>query len=125
MTILSKMARPGGLSTKVHQASRSFMAGRASSGNVVAASMFRSGSKQASQLRGSLSSQVGSASCALNLLGRTSADPRLGNFTRAFSTEAGEKIEFKAETKKLLDIVAKSLYTDKEVILRTDVMSLR
>lgn len=34
-------------------------------------------------------------------------------FQRNFSTS--EKMEFKAETKKLLDIVAKSLYTDKEV----------
>ena len=29
-----------------------------------------------------------------------------------------EKREFKAETKKLLDIVAHSIYTDKEVFLR-------
>ena len=29
-----------------------------------------------------------------------------------------ESLEFKTETKKLLDIVAKSLYTDKEVFLR-------
>ncbi len=29
-----------------------------------------------------------------------------------------EKKEFKSETKKLLDIVAKSIYTDKEVFLR-------
>jgi TNF receptor-associated protein 1 len=29
-----------------------------------------------------------------------------------------EKKEFKTETKKLLDIVAKSIYTDKEVFLR-------
>jgi hypothetical protein len=29
-----------------------------------------------------------------------------------------EKKEFKAETRKLLDIVAKSIYTDKEVFLR-------
>ncbi len=29
-----------------------------------------------------------------------------------------EKREFKAETRKLLDIVAKSIYTDKEVFLR-------
>lgn len=28
------------------------------------------------------------------------------------------QMEFKTETKKLLDIVAKSLYTDKEVFLR-------
>ena len=28
------------------------------------------------------------------------------------------KMEFKAETKKLLDIVAKSLYTDSEVFIR-------
>lgn len=35
----------------------------------------------------------------------------------AFSS-AKEKLEFKAETKKLLDIVAKSLYTDSEVFVR-------
>lgn len=29
-----------------------------------------------------------------------------------------EKKEFKAETRKLLDIVARSIYTDKEVFLR-------
>ena len=51
---------------------------------------------------------------------------------RAFSTQQQEEIiidnepilkdtekkEFKAETKKLLDIVAKSIYTDKEVFIR-------
>jgi TNF receptor-associated protein 1 len=37
------------------------------------------------------------------------------NFCAAASTETHE---FKAETKKLLDIVAKSLYTDKEVFIR-------
>merc|ERR1719242_1777079 len=31
---------------------------------------------------------------------------------------SSETMEFKAETKKLLDIVAKSLYTDKEVFIR-------
>ena len=31
---------------------------------------------------------------------------------------AAQKMHFKAETKKLLDIVAKSLYTDSEVFLR-------
>lgn len=30
----------------------------------------------------------------------------------------GQTLEFQAETKKLLDIVAKSLYTDKEVFVR-------
>lgn len=34
------------------------------------------------------------------------------------SSKTAEKMEFKAETKKLLDIVAKSLYTDSEVFLR-------
>lgn len=34
------------------------------------------------------------------------------------STKPAEKMEFKAETKRLLDIVAKSLYTDSEVFLR-------
>ena len=33
-------------------------------------------------------------------------------------TGASSKMEFQAETKKLLDIVAKSLYTDKEVFVR-------
>ena len=40
---------------------------------------------------------------------------------RAFSATAGqtaENHEFKAETRKLLDIVARSLYTDKEVFIR-------
>lgn len=32
--------------------------------------------------------------------------------------KSSQEMEFKAETKKLLDIVAKSLYTDKEVFLR-------
>ena len=39
----------------------------------------------------------------------------------SFSEESkpkGEKMEFKAETKRLLDIVAKSLYTDSEVFIR-------
>lgn len=40
---------------------------------------------------------------------------RASRWSRAFSTETHE---FKAETKKLLDIVAKSLYTDKEVFIR-------
>ena len=31
---------------------------------------------------------------------------------------AAQKMQFQAETKKLLDIVAKSLYTDSEVFLR-------
>ena len=31
---------------------------------------------------------------------------------------SSQKMEFKAETKKLLDIVAKSLYTDSEVFIR-------
>ena len=35
-----------------------------------------------------------------------------------FCTLKQEKHEFKAETKKLLDIVAKSIYTDKDVFLR-------
>lgn len=35
-----------------------------------------------------------------------------------FSSEGAQKMEFKAETKRLLDIVAKSLYTDSEVFIR-------
>jgi TNF receptor-associated protein 1 len=41
--------------------------------------------------------------------------------TRSFSTDSpgsAENHEFKAETRKLLDIVARSLYTDKEVFIR-------
>jgi hypothetical protein len=34
------------------------------------------------------------------------------------TVSGGETREFKAETRKLLDIVAKSIYTDKEVFLR-------
>lgn len=37
---------------------------------------------------------------------------------RSFSTETPQKYEFQAETKKLLDIVTNSIYTDKEVFLR-------
>ena len=43
------------------------------------------------------------------------------SISRSFTTEASkspESHEFKAETRKLLDIVAKSLYTDKEVFIR-------
>lgn len=36
----------------------------------------------------------------------------------ASSSGTEERMEFKAEAKKLLDIVAKSLYTDKEVFVR-------
>lgn len=55
---------------------------------------------------------------------RDSAAPRLNAVARPqwrlCSTEAAgtERMEFKAETRKLLDIVAKSLYTDKEVFIR-------
>lgn len=35
-----------------------------------------------------------------------------------FSTGSSEKHEFQAETRKLLDIVAKSLYSGKEVFIR-------
>jgi hypothetical protein len=34
------------------------------------------------------------------------------------SRPGAQKMEFKTETKKLLDIVAKSLYTDSEVFIR-------
>lgn len=36
----------------------------------------------------------------------------------SFTKTSTENLEFKAETKRLLDIVAKSLYQDKEVFLR-------
>mmetsp|Transcript_14779 Transcript_14779/g.44396 ORF Transcript_14779/g.44396 Transcript_14779/m.44396 type:complete len:743 (+) Transcript_14779:75-2303(+) len=63
----------------------------------------RGGHRFASGLRGSL------------VAGRPSwSEPRFGQ-RRWQSTETHE---FKAETKKLLDIVAKSLYTDKEVFIR-------
>lgn len=38
--------------------------------------------------------------------------------TRHPELSKSETMEFKAETKKLLDIVAKSIYTDKEVFVR-------
>lgn len=41
-----------------------------------------------------------------------------GRVSFNFSTAQEETMEFKAETKKLLDIVAKSLYTDSEVFVR-------
>lgn len=40
------------------------------------------------------------------------------NYFFSTSRPGAEKMEFKTETKKLLDIVAKSLYTDSEVFLR-------
>jgi len=48
------------------------------------------------------------------------ADRRAQKWSRGCTTEANasERLEFKAETRKLLDIVAKSLYTDKEVFIR-------
>jgi len=39
-------------------------------------------------------------------------------FTFSEETSKVEKMEFKTETKRLLDIVAKSLYTDSEVFVR-------
>ena len=47
---------------------------------------------------------------ALSSLRRLTVQPRF-HFSK-------ETLEFKAETKKLLDIVAKSLYTDKDVFVR-------
>ncbi|GAW80950.1 heat shock protein 90 [Plasmodium gonderi] len=41
-----------------------------------------------------------------------------GRIAKHFSNAGGECYEFKAETKKLLQIVAHSLYTDKEVFIR-------
>eukprot|EP00928_Gymnodinium_smaydae_P007717 TRINITY_DN1275_c0_g2_i1.p1 TRINITY_DN1275_c0_g2~~TRINITY_DN1275_c0_g2_i1.p1 ORF type:complete len:744 (-),score=207.04 TRINITY_DN1275_c0_g2_i1:144-2375(-) len=50
---------------------------------------------------------------------RPAARPQARPLTRQFCAAAGSTThEFKAETKKLLDIVAKSLYTDKEVFIR-------
>merc|ERR1719221_2080763 len=48
------------------------------------------------------------------------ADRRAQKWPRGCTTEANasERLEFKAETRKLLDIVAKSLYTDKEAFIR-------
>lgn len=40
------------------------------------------------------------------------------SFVRCFSDSTEQKYEFQAETKKLLDIVTHSIYTDKEVFLR-------
>lgn len=51
---------------------------------------------------------------------RPAARPSLWRAVLAYNFTASkpEKMEFKAETKKLLDIVAKSLYTDSEVFIR-------
>lgn len=61
----------------------------------------------------------------LNLRAQTQArinEPKFRELSRMFSATGGtpktEKHSFKAETKRLLDIVAKSLYTDAEVFLR-------
>merc|ERR1719389_959998 len=56
---------------------------------------------------------------AVPALQRTSVAAKTQQF-RACAGAAGstEKMEFKAETRKLLDIVARSLYTDKEVFIR-------
>jgi hypothetical protein len=42
----------------------------------------------------------------------------LSFFFSTASRPGAQKMEFKTETKKLLDIVAKSLYTDSEVFIR-------
>mmetsp|Transcript_159208 Transcript_159208/g.296816 ORF Transcript_159208/g.296816 Transcript_159208/m.296816 type:complete len:750 (-) Transcript_159208:83-2332(-) len=50
---------------------------------------------------------------------RVAAPPRPAMLQwRSCTGAATERMEFKAETRKLLDIVAKSLYTDKEVFIR-------
>lgn len=72
--------------------------------------------------RPALALPVQSARCRASLaLAAVRPVPRaaLAGFgPRRWSTTAPEQYEFKAETKKLLDIVAKSLYTDKEVFIR-------
>jgi TNF receptor-associated protein 1 len=45
-------------------------------------------------------------------------EPENQMFEKEPVTSNSEGREFKAETRKLLDIVAKSIYTDKEVFLR-------
>jgi len=42
----------------------------------------------------------------------------LSFFFSTSSSSGAQRMEFKTETKKLLDIVAKSLYTDSEVFIR-------
>eukprot|EP00605_Chrysophyceae_sp_TOSAG23-4_P001167 GSChrysophyteH1.ASY1.ANO1.1275.1 assembled CDS len=52
---------------------------------------------------------------------RRYSDPGLlhvGGFQRRHFSEASETLEFRAETRKILDIVTNSIYTDKEVFLR-------
>lgn len=60
---------------------------------------------------------------SLRLLARAARPASRASLCKAllahkFSETKPEKMEFKAETKKLLDIVAKSLYTDSEVFVR-------
>mmetsp|Transcript_56205 Transcript_56205/g.119655 ORF Transcript_56205/g.119655 Transcript_56205/m.119655 type:complete len:737 (+) Transcript_56205:122-2332(+) len=63
-----------------------------------------------------LARPIASAASSFSNSRRVAPGVALPKFARAFSTS--EQHEFKAETKKLLDIVAKSLYTDKEVFIR-------
>ena len=65
---------------------------------------------------------MGSSGVRQNAMRSTlvAANARAGSM-KAFGQQQrffSEKMEFKAETKKLLNIVAKSLYTDKEVFIR-------
>lgn len=60
---------------------------------------------------------------ATRLVATQFARPLFNRFSKPavnfrFCTFKSENYEFKTETKKLLDIVAKSLYTDKDVFLR-------
>lgn len=48
----------------------------------------------------------------------SSGNMRFRPFSTDSASSSGEKLAFKAETKKLLNIVAKSLYTDSEVFIR-------
>lgn len=61
-------------------------------------------------------------SALVNVATRLRALPKIHTPLRthvcSFHFSNPSKMEFKAETKKLLDIVAKSLYTDSEVFIR-------
>ncbi|CAD7930183.1 unnamed protein product [Amoebophrya sp. A25] len=98
MTVLSKLAK------------------RCSPRQVLNCAQRSRGALTLSEYYGAAGSSLSVTSNSVTRYGGASA-AELFSSARFFSSEP-EKMEFKAETKKLLNIVAKSLYTDKEVFIR-------
>jgi hypothetical protein len=63
-------------------------------------------------------STIMSAAPQLNVYNTNNRQPVIRVPRQYLSASKAEKMEFKAETRKLLDIVTHSIYTDKEVFLR-------